>query len=114
MAELADFKDTVVALVNEQIEAGRSGKPKLEDFRFLIFSGDANASEFNKIRDAVVEILPHFADKVLDKIDPVWAGAAGAATRARDFFVNPPVWPVSQFQTEAFDFVFNQTGPPWH
>ncbi|THV55233.1 hypothetical protein BGAL_0011g00120 [Botrytis galanthina] len=44
--------------------------PELKDFRRIIFSGDASASEFQKIRQAIIKVIPDFADRFSEGIDP--------------------------------------------
>jgi len=59
------------------------------DFRCIIFSGDAPASEFQKIRESVIKAVPEFSDHFIENIEPRWVGAVGAARLAREQRLNP-------------------------
>lgn len=62
------------------------------DIRAIIFSGDAPASEFQKIREAIVEIFPEFRNRFIDGLEPRWAGSVGAARLARLYKLYPERW----------------------
>ncbi|CZR56957.1 uncharacterized protein PAC_06846 [Phialocephala subalpina] len=89
--ELADLKVRFKKLLDEQYQDNRCCQTHPEDFRFIIFSGEALPSEFLKIRDAVIEVVPAFSDKCRDEIDPHWVAAIGAAEQAKEYVLNPPV-----------------------
>ena len=63
---------------------------RLKDFRFIIFSGEAMPSEFDKVRQVITELIPEFTDRFRDTVDPFWVGAIGAARCAKEFAINPP------------------------
>ena len=77
-------------LLDEQIRDNSYVNTSSEDFRFIIFSGGANSSEFQKIRRAVIDVVPDFSDRFMDSIDPFWVSAVGAARCAKEFAINPP------------------------
>ncbi|KAL2063536.1 hypothetical protein VTL71DRAFT_5341 [Oculimacula yallundae] len=71
---------------------------KLSDYRRIVFSGDASASEFRKIREAITEAIPEFADLFFETgdLEPRWAGAVGAARLAKEFQLFPERWRVNR------------------
>lgn len=89
--ELAELKVRFKKLLDEQYQDNRRCQTHPKDFRFIIFSGEALPSEFLKIRDAVIEVVPAFSDKCRDEIDPHWVAAIGAAEQAKEYVLNPPV-----------------------
>lgn len=79
-------------LLDTQARADSGCPTQLEDYRCIVFSGEAATSEFGKIRVAVTEVVPDFIDKFRDFIDPKWVGAFGAARLAKENALNPPVY----------------------
>ncbi|TGO21191.1 hypothetical protein BPAE_0234g00030 [Botrytis paeoniae] len=73
-----------------KIALSDSQPPELTEFRRIIFSGDAPASEFQKIRETIIKVIPDFADRFSEGIDASWVSAVGAARRAREYMLNPP------------------------
>ncbi|PVH70826.1 hypothetical protein DL98DRAFT_597488 [Cadophora sp. DSE1049] len=67
---------------------------QLSDFRRIIFSGDAPASEFEKIREAITKIIPEFSDRFMENIEPKWVGAVGAARLARVYKLYPYLYEI--------------------
>ncbi|TGO15827.1 hypothetical protein BTUL_0035g00310 [Botrytis tulipae] len=53
-----------------RIALSDSQPPELKDFRRIIFSGDAPASESQKIRETIIKVIPGFADRFSEGIDP--------------------------------------------
>ncbi|TVY23259.1 hypothetical protein LHYA1_G007940 [Lachnellula hyalina] len=84
------------ALINEELSIPSSAPVQLTDFKRIIFSGDAPASEFKKVREAIIKAVPEFSDRFLDDIKPGWVGAVGAARRAREYRLNPPVIDIAE------------------
>lgn len=84
------MKDRFKTLVDDQIRDDKFCQTQLEDFRFIIFSGEAKPSEFRKIREAVVEVIPEFENRFLHDIDPFWVGAVGIAKWAKKATLDPP------------------------
>ncbi|KUJ21733.1 uncharacterized protein LY89DRAFT_381948 [Mollisia scopiformis] len=100
--ELAELKDRFQKLLEEQIRDNQYCQTQPEDFRLIIFSGSAPASEFQRIREAIVEIVPNFSERFRDEIDPFWVGARGAAQNAREYTINPPVKRIGHWTEEEF------------
>lgn len=75
------------ALVKSVLAGDGSKYPpaELSDIRRIIFTGDASASEFEKIRTVVVEMYPDFENRFVEGIEPRWVAAVGAAKLARLF-----------------------------
>ncbi|RYP05936.1 hypothetical protein DL765_009677 [Monosporascus sp. GIB2] len=63
----------------------------IEDVRAIVLSGDAPPEAFHNIRDIVVGILPGQVDKIRDTIDPLYAGAVGAAEWAKFQALHPEI-----------------------
>jgi len=79
-------------MLDEQIRDNSCVQTKPEDFRFILFSGEAGLSEFQKIREAIVEVVPKFFDRFpKDPINTFWVGAVGAGRQAKDFSIKQPV-----------------------
>jgi hypothetical protein len=55
----------------------------MSDFRGVVFSGDAPTAEFEKIRDLIIKTVPEFSDRFIGIVEPMWAGAVGAARLAQ-------------------------------
>lgn len=85
------MKTRLRTLLDDQARGDGSCPTQLEDYRRIVFSGEAAASEFGKIRVAVTDVVPDFADRFLDSIDPLWVSAIGAARLARENTLHPPV-----------------------
>jgi len=66
------------------------------DFKHIIFSGDAPASEFKRVRELIIKAVPEFSDRFIEDIEPGWVGAVGAARRAREYRLNPPVIDIAE------------------
>ncbi|TGO33915.1 hypothetical protein BHYA_0221g00050 [Botrytis hyacinthi] len=84
-----------------RIALSDSQPPELKDFRRIIFSGDAPASEFQKIRETIIKVIPDFADRFSEGINPAWVSAVGAARKAREYVLNPPNWDY-EFQEQVY------------
>ncbi len=54
-----------------------------EFLRAIVFSGEAPAHAFERVRDIVKELLPGQDHKIRDTIDPMHVGAVGAAEWAK-------------------------------
>jgi hypothetical protein len=65
---------------------------QLTDFRRIVFSGDAPASEFNKIRETIINAVPELSDRFIEGIEPRWVAAVGAARLARAYKLNPEMF----------------------
>ncbi|PQE30190.1 vitamin H transporter protein [Rutstroemia sp. NJR-2017a WRK4] len=93
-AQLETFKLRLRKLIDGELAppANAGHLPaQLEDFRYIIFSGTAPQSEFQKLRESIIEAIPEFSDRFIkDSIDPEWVGAVGAARRARQYQVEGP------------------------
>jgi hypothetical protein len=76
-------------LVDEELR-DTTCQTQLSNFRFIIFSGEASSSEFDKIRQAIADVFPEFSSGFLDTIDPFWVEAIAAAFRAKEFAIKPP------------------------
>ena len=48
------------------------------------------------MREAIIKAVPEFSDRFLDDIKPGWVGAVGAARRAREYRLNPPVIDIAE------------------
>ncbi|RDW79830.1 hypothetical protein BP6252_04468 [Coleophoma cylindrospora] len=70
--------------------------PQLSDFRRIIFSGDAPASEFKKIREAITKTIPEFSDRFIEDIEPGWVGAVGAARLAKIYKSYPHLFEIQE------------------
>ncbi|KUJ21735.1 uncharacterized protein LY89DRAFT_778119 [Mollisia scopiformis] len=90
--EIVDMKARFRDLLDAQALDHGCGPTQLEDYRRIVFSGEAVASEFEKIRIAVTKVVPDFIDGFRDFIDPQWVSAFGAARMAKENTLNPPVY----------------------
>lgn len=86
----------VKALINEELSRPFDIPVELSDFKRITFSGDAPASEFQKIREAIIKAVPEFSDRFINSIKPRWAGAVGAARLARKHRLNPEVFRIQE------------------
>ncbi|KAF7917202.1 uncharacterized protein EAE98_010307 [Botrytis deweyae] len=84
-----------------KIALSDSQPPELTEFRRIIFSGNAPASEFQKIRETIIKVIPDFTDRFSEGIDPAWVSAVGAARRAKEYMLNPPNWDY-EFQEQVY------------
>jgi len=84
------------SLINEELSRPFDPPVQHSDFRRIIFSGDAPASEFKKIRDSIIKAVPEFSDRFIENIEPRWAGAVGAARLAREHRLNPEVFGIQE------------------
>ncbi|PQE05075.1 vitamin H transporter protein [Rutstroemia sp. NJR-2017a BVV2] len=96
-AQLETFKLRLRKLIDGELAPPTNAghlPAQLEDFRYVIFSGTAPQSEFQKLRESIIEAVPEFSDRFIkDSIDPEWVGAVGAARRAKVYQVEgPPSW----------------------
>lgn len=65
----------------------------LSDIRRVVFSGDASHIEYTRIREALMEAIPDFADRFVEEvIEPRWVSANGAAWLARSLKNEPIRW----------------------
>lgn len=78
------MKTQFQTLVDDQIRNNKYYQTQPEDFRFIIFSGDASTSEFEKIRAAIKEVIPEFLNIIKNSIDPAWVAAIGSARRWKE------------------------------
>ena len=63
---------------------------------YITFSGDAPASEFQKIRESIIKAVPEFSGRFIESIEPRWAGAVGAARLAREYRLNPEAFQIEE------------------
>lgn len=84
------------ALINEELSRPFDTPVELSDFKCITFSGDAPASEFQKIREAIIKTVPEFSDRFIENIEPRWAGAVGAARLAREHRLNAEVFGIQE------------------
>ncbi|RYO81934.1 hypothetical protein DL762_006866 [Monosporascus cannonballus] len=63
----------------------------IEDVRAIVLSGDAPPEAFQNIRDIVVSILPGQVDQIRDTLNPLHAGAVGAAEWAKFQALHPEI-----------------------
>ena len=85
------------ALINVELcgpSTRNDSPPQLSDFRRIIFSGDAPASEFKKIRELIIKTIPEFSDRFIENIEPRWVGAVGAARLARIYKLYPHLYEI--------------------
>lgn len=83
--KLIIMNDRTKQLVKSVLAGSPPNNPaaKLSDVRRITFNGDSPASEFDKIRDTIVETFPEFEDLFAQGIDPRRAPTIGAAKLAR-------------------------------
>lgn len=78
------------------VKAELSRSAQLSDFRRIVFSGDAPASEFKKIQETIVEAVPEFSERFSNRVEPKWAGAIGAAMLAKEIWSNPKAFDIEE------------------
>ena len=61
----------------------------LEYLHAVIISGEASKLTFEPLRNAISTVLADQRDKIRDSINPLYAGAVGAAHRGRYLLLNP-------------------------
>jgi hypothetical protein len=91
---LEDLRARTKSLIKEELSQPYDIAIQLSDFRRIVFSGDAPASEFKKIQKAIIEAVPEFSDRFVDKVEPKWAGAFGAAILAKEIQTNPEAFEI--------------------
>ncbi|KAL2067985.1 hypothetical protein VTL71DRAFT_16083 [Oculimacula yallundae] len=89
-AEISDLTQRFKTLIDDQIRDNRYWQTQLSDFRSIILSGEAPASEFALIHEAVIKAVPEFAGRLRSEIDPLWVAAVGAAVQAKKHAIEPP------------------------
>ncbi|TGO90571.1 hypothetical protein BPOR_0059g00140 [Botrytis porri] len=85
-----------------RIPLSDSQPPALTEFRSIVFSGNATASEFQKICEIIIKVILEFADRFSEGINPAWVSAVGAARRAREYMLNPQNWDHG-FQDQVYE-----------
>lgn len=86
-----------------------NNEPRFGRFDFLrgiIVSGEIPQPRMEELRKLLVEAFPGQESKILNSIDPLYVGAAGAAYRARHSVLDP-----ARFEEKAMD---SGHGPPDH
>jgi len=86
----------IKALIDEELSRPFGPPAQLSAFRRITFSGDAPASEFQKIRESIIKAVPEFSDRFIESIEPRWAGAVGAARLAREHRLNPEAFQIEE------------------
>lgn len=100
LKELEYLGTRTKALVNEELSRALDPPVVHTNFKHVIFSGDAPASEFKKIRESIIKAVPEFYDRFIENIEPRWAGAVGAARLARKYRLYPQLFTIQE-QTYA-------------
>ncbi|EPE33193.1 hypothetical protein GLAREA_06205 [Glarea lozoyensis ATCC 20868] len=81
--KLGDLATGIRGLIKDELSNTLGLPSQMSDFRGTVFSGDAPASEYDKIRDLIIKAVPEFSDRFVSIDEPMWAGAVGAARLAR-------------------------------